>query len=318
MKQFYIKPNSSGEARGPFTREQVAHFAQSGKLQPHHLISLDQKQWTSAERVNGLTFNDTSQDDYGLEPIEPPPPASPERASKSPTAYSGNVPLVKKKRNKATGPSFLSIPNRPLGLALGAIGGLALLSMSCVFFSFISAMTGAHEVLSMLLGLIFGVIAGAALLTAFAMGTDARIWLVPISDHQVECTVRTRIGFLPTRTESTMITPQDQLVLFVRSAADTPHTIDFIFIGAMIALFLFGVCPGIIFLIIYHNQKKEDGTTSRLKLFLYTQARNNIPICLYHRQVGDYYGTKFGTPKEVEQINELFQSQIELLYSVDE
>jgi hypothetical protein len=106
--------------------------------------------------------------------------------------------------------------------------------------------------------------------------------------------------------------------MFVRSAADSPQAVDFVFIAALIALFLFGVCPGIIFLIIWHNQKQEEGAASRLKLYLYSRARNNQPICLYHRQVGDYYGTKYGTPKEVEQVVELFQAQLEIPYSVDE
>lgn len=47
----------SGRTRGPFSAKQIKQLAATGRLQPQHEISADEKKWTTAGQVNGLQLS---------------------------------------------------------------------------------------------------------------------------------------------------------------------------------------------------------------------------------------------------------------------
>lgn len=69
MGQEWYVETSSGKA-GPFASAALRQLAQTGKIAPESLVSLDGKNWSPASRVKGLVFADTP-------PVRPSPKPQP-------------------------------------------------------------------------------------------------------------------------------------------------------------------------------------------------------------------------------------------------
>lgn len=334
MKQFFVKPTKNSEARGPFTNQQIAQLAKDGKLLPHHLISVDGEKWTTAEKVKGLEFR-PPDDEYLLKPLDPPPSASQQTFSKSPSPQAPPhgfqqpaSPQLGRPNpaaaTQATAPnetSFLRIRNQQTGGMLGALFGLGLFISSCVLSWIISAVIGDSGGIVVIIGCGLAVIAGFAIIAAFLFGTDQSLWLQPIAPHRYELTASWRVAFVPHRVVKATLSDNAQFVMFVRSAADTPQATDLYFFLLLSALCCIGVIPAIVFLIFWHTSTREEQASSSIRLILYTreqQKSGKDTITLFRRIVNDYYGTSYGTPQEIDQIHSLFKEKFDIPLIVDE
>lgn len=73
MAEHWVKTGKTAKRQGPFSGRQLKQLAQSGQLQPEHLVSSDDGvSWNSANRFAGLEFVSLV-----LESEEPPPEVGP-------------------------------------------------------------------------------------------------------------------------------------------------------------------------------------------------------------------------------------------------
>jgi hypothetical protein len=73
MAEHWVKTGDTAKRQGPFSGRQLKQLAQSGQLQPEHLVSSDDGvSWNLASRFSGLEFVSLL-----LESEEPPPEVGP-------------------------------------------------------------------------------------------------------------------------------------------------------------------------------------------------------------------------------------------------
>ncbi|NQT15968.1 MAG: DUF4339 domain-containing protein, partial [Planctomycetes bacterium] len=100
MGQEWYVQTSSGKS-GPFTPANLRKLAQTGKITPESLVSLDGENWSPAARVKGLVFAEAppdqppSADEYALGETEPkkPTPDRPGGRAYSTYASANVIPL---------------------------------------------------------------------------------------------------------------------------------------------------------------------------------------------------------------------------------
>lgn len=74
MAEFYVRTSLKGKAQGPFSGRQLKQLAESGQLQPEHLISPDGgTSWHEANTFSGLGFAATVVERSQAATVSPPP-----------------------------------------------------------------------------------------------------------------------------------------------------------------------------------------------------------------------------------------------------
>jgi hypothetical protein len=165
MGQTWYVQTPSGKA-GPFTSSKLRQLAQTGKISPESLVSLDGKKWAAASRVKGLVFAAPSpaqhppeprpDDDYALVEDDLKKPAVDRPGGKTPSTYaSANVTPLEEDFSDEELPRLSTTAGLPLRfgasfiLGATAAGAASLLVKLAFSFRLVELKTTAASLLAL-------------------------------------------------------------------------------------------------------------------------------------------------------------------------
>lgn len=188
--------------------------------------------------------------------------------------------------------------------AAGALLGVLLSVLGLGLLGVVLAASGASGALAVVLVAIWllGTVVG---IVASMRGTCKQLRVERRADGSFVSTLMQRCVYLSVYKQETALCANSRLVKEMRRTA-SKREVDAAMIVITIVLLAMGGCPGIIFWLAWASQRNVADSGCYLRLFL--EPQRGQQVLLYARLVPDYFGTRFGDPREVTRTMQLFSN----------
>lgn len=161
---------------------------------------------------------------------------------------------------------------------------------------------------------------GIAAMVVAPLGSYTELNLAWTQGANAELVIIKKLAFYPAFTQVIDLTPSDQLIKTAKSPSKvmvSKGVIDIVAIIIGIGLLAAGLIPGILFFVMWHRQREYADSGAAIVTLTVKTRRPKQTYQLWKKLVPDYYGTRFGDPKDLRKLIQFFQDHSQISFVED-